>query len=351
MHAFLEDLLPFVVVFYLAESLVLVVAGERLFVSPWGRFACVSEGLHLAALTPWAICYSSFQPEMEWEERGVRVGSDDLLIPFADLGALRVERHLLWLTDSVSLSTPGPLSALSLRDRLRALRDAPEVARGELFARQCDMAYDFVALSARLQTLERWRGRLRPLQTALFVAVFVLVPLEVYGRSQSVTLLRPAFIVGSVLALVGVAIVLGYRLLRACGSGAGASVQSLLGFALFPPSCLHLFALIGRPLLATFAPLALAAALLPLSEFRRLARQRLRQLALVREETAWARHEAEAVRRLVAGRGLSVEDVLRAPPATDPSADSYCPTCSDEYRAGFDFCVECRVPLEPLGAA
>lgn len=48
----------------------------------------------------------------------------------------------------------------------------------------------------------------------------------------------------------------------------------------------------------------LAAALFPDSDFRRLARQRLRRLALMTEE----------------------------------------------YRAGFDRCAECRVPLEPLAA-
>lgn len=45
---------------------------------------------------------------------------------------------------------------------------------------------------------------------------------------------------------------------------------------------------------------------------------------------------------------MSKEEVLQPPPASDATAVSYCPLCSEEYRLGFDSCAECGVRLEPV---
>jgi hypothetical protein len=157
--------------------------------------------------------------------------------------------------------------------------------------------------------------------------------------------------VGAVLLVLLAAIVaLGYGMMRGLGRPRGAAVRSLAGFVLFPPGCAHLSALLGRPLLAGFAPLAVAAALLPEEAFRELAREGLRRLASEREARPFAAVELDAAQRVVRARGLRVEEVLRPPAAADPAAASYCPLCSEQYRHGFDSCAECRVPLEPLAA-
>lgn len=350
MHSLLEDVLPFVVVFYIAESVAFVGAQERLFVSLFGRFRALGEGLHLAALTPWAISFSCFEPEICWHVDRVVVGRDETgVVPFAAMQALTVDRHWLSLAPGISLKAPSPPAAAALRDRLSALRDAAPSERAEILSRQCAEAHDLEALRARLAAIERWSRRLRIVQTALFAAGFAGVPIFLYLREPATAPIE--ILVGLMLALFIATLALGYNLLRACGSGRGAAAQALSGFVLFPPGCLHMFALLGRPLLASFAPLTLAAALLPPDDFRTLARQKVRRLESTEAEGSFEKYQLQAVLGLIAARGLSREQVLEPPPASDATAVSYCPLCSEEYRKGFDWCAECGVRLEPVAVA
>jgi hypothetical protein len=261
---------------------------------------------------------------------------------------LALDRHRVILAPGVSVPTISPEEARSLRDQLVALRDTPAKGRQALVARQRAEAHDLGALRARLAVHERWSRRLRPVQTALFAVVFGLAPVVAYGREALP--LPPATVVVLLLLLFPAVLGFGYKLLRARGKSAGAAGVSLLGFVLFPPGCLHLSALLGRPLFAGFAPLTVAAALLPEDAFRRLARESLRRLEIESHGGSFVAVELECARRLVTERGLHVDEVLRAPRATDPTAVSYCPLCSEEYRRGFGSCAECRVSLEPLAA-
>ena len=346
MHSLLEDVLPFVVVFYIAESVALVGAREWLFVSLFGRFRALAEGLHLAALTPWAVSFSCFEPEIRWHEDDVVVGREETVVPFAAMEKLTLDRHWLSLARAVSIRAPSPAAAETLRDRLRALRDAAASERALIFTRQCAEAHDLEALRVRLRTIERWSKRLRPVQTGLFAVGFGGVPVVLYMRDLAPVPIE--LVVGLMLVLFIAALALGYALLRANGSSSGAAARALSGFMLFPPGGLHLVALVARPLLASFAPLTVAAALLPGDDFRTLARQKVRRLERPEARVSFEKYELEAVLRLIVARGMSKEEVLRPPPASDATAVSYCPLCSEEYRLGFDSCAECGVRLEPV---
>jgi len=345
-HALLEDVLPFVLVFYVAESVALVGPGESLFVALFGRFRALGEGLHLAALTPWASSFSAFEPDIRWNAEGVQVGRDDAVVSFTAMETLTLDRHWLSLTRGVSVATPSSTAAETLHGRLMALRDTAPSQRSEVFARQCTESHDLEALRARLHTIARWSSRLRPVQTALFALGFGGVPAVLALGDRSPVAIDP--ILWLMLLLFVAALGLGYKLLRATGAAAGAAIRALSGFVLFPPGCLHLFALVARPLLSGFAPLAVAAALLPLPDFRTLARQRVRRLENSGAKKGFEKQELDAVLRLIAARGLTREEALLPPAPSDATAVSYCPLCSEEYRTGFDSCADCGAPLEPV---
>jgi hypothetical protein len=346
-HELLEDALPFLVAFFVVESLAFVGPAEWLFVSLAGRFHSAREGIHLAALTPTARVYSTYRPALRWTEEGVRVLDRDLVsVPYAALDRIEVDRHRVVLSPTVVLATPSNLDASILRDRLATLRDAPASGRLALFSRLCADAHDLTALRGRLAAFEQRARPLWRLQTALSLAAFGLIPLEVYGGS--VIAVSPLVVLALLVPMYATTLVLGYRLAGATGQASGKRAGTLLGFVLFPPSCLHLSGLVGRPLLAGFAPLAAAAALLPRPEFERFARQCLRRLELEHDGSGFADVELESARRLVLDAGFRLEQVLGPPVVLDATTASYCPLCSEEYRAGFAACVDCHTALEPV---
>jgi hypothetical protein len=346
-HELLEDALPFLVAFFVAESFALVGRDEWLFASLGRRFHAAREGIHRAAFTPTARVYSTFRPPLRWSEEGV-LGPDSGFVPYASMAKIEVDRHRVVLSRAVAFSTPSPAEASIVRDRLAALRETPAPERRPLFSRQCAEAHDLAALRRRLEGFEQRARPLWWLQTALWLAVFGLVPLEVYGRS--VIAVPPLVVVAILASLYVAALILGHRLLQSRGPASGNPGGALLGFVLFPPSVLHLSGLVGRPLLAGFCPLAAAAALLPAPEFKRLARPWIRRLERECDGASFADVELESAKRLVAVAGLRLDEVLDPPVARDATTASYCPLCSEEYRAGFVSCVDCHTALEPVAA-
>ncbi len=353
MHALVEDALPYLVAFYLVDSLVLVRASEWALLAPWQGFRVERSGLHLAGLSPFAEAAGIFVPPLLLGPEGV-VLLDDWPAPtearplrFEALGTVAADGPAVRFADR-RVATPAPSAARRLADTLRALAAAPSHERaarlGEALGGKADFerARERRGVVLRLARPRRWLG------LAQLVATFGLLPASVAGEWAP----GPGAVLLLVLVLHVAILALSWRMLRGCGLRAGAVASVLAPMLLFPPAAIHASCHLSRDLFLDLDPLAAAGAILDREAFRALASRLVHRLEVVRglgdEAAAAADAQLCSWRGVLKAAGTSLEQVLEAPASLDPAAALYCPLCASEYRAGFSTCSDCRVALRGL---
>ena len=134
MHALVEDVLPYLVVFYLVDSLVLVRASEWALLAPWQGFRVERSGLHLAGLSPFAEAAGLFVPPLLLGPEGVVLleGSpaptEASFVRFDALGKVAADGPAVRLAGR-RVATPALPAARRLAATLRALAAAPSHER------------------------------------------------------------------------------------------------------------------------------------------------------------------------------------------------------------------------------
>jgi hypothetical protein len=367
--ALLQDVWPYLLLFYVLESLVRVEAHQRLFVRGGLRPArCLRPGLHLAGLDPFEEVVVAAElpfvptpdgllvPVDEAAADAERRGGDELApLAWDGLGDVAVRGTRVAAGGRTLPAPAGHAGARRLAALIATLRDAGREERMGRVRTGLEASFDLAALRHARQRA-RVPLLLARLSGAGFALVFFLaLPLCLYGAGGR-HLSRVAPLVVASLLLWAAGTGFAAAALRTAGLRKGRLVELLLPILLFPPAVAHVARIIGTELHPGFEPLALAAALLPERAFRRLARE-----AWYREQEA-LKHSAGSARaaywslrleawdRLVAASGSEAATVLASPPPEDASAASYCPLCSTQYRSGFARCAECAVELRALGA-
>lgn len=347
MYQVLEDVLPYFVAFYVLDSLAFRAAGEVLFARRHRRFVAGRAGPILAGLLPGADVLSGFDLPVRLSGEGVAWPNPDgfVLIPWETLGLVRREERTVQAAGH-AVHTPSPDAAKHLASVLVRLRETPVERREDELRAFFEEASDIGAIRDLLTRSSRFGRALEVLGYALLLGAFVLIPLGLGGRLAAVP--DPAFVLLGLLPVWMAILVLSWLTLRGCGLEASGCLTTLATFVFFPPAAAHVRSLLPRRLFSAFDPMALAAVLLPAPAFRDFARETFHRVRKESGDASLASHArlAEgAWRRAVAASGQTVDDVLRPPETSDPTASSYCPLCSTEYRAGFAACSECRVPL------
>jgi hypothetical protein len=357
MHELIEDVLPFLVAFYVLDGLAVARAHEWLLLAPWGRFRAARTGIHLVGLSPFAEVASAFDGPIRFGRKALHVetgtstpgGPPDLQpVPLDGLRVEASERDLK--VGGLSLTLPSPAAARHLAAVIRDLRDRPPHERGARLRTLVDEAIDLKELRALRATQQQFQQVLQWLGLGLWLATFVLLPAGVLWKWQHGPGLAAALL--TVGAFHVAILVVAWRTLRTLGYRRGSAFSALLSLVFFPPAAAHASVVLFRDLYARFDPLAVAGVLLPPTEFQAVARMevhRLRREAELGGDVAeWTNLREKARTRLLSELGTSLADVLRPPSRKDDEAASYCPLCGGEYRAGFAVCAECQVPLEAM---
>jgi len=352
-HALVEDVLPYLVVFFLLDSLVLVRASEWALLAPWRGFQVERSGLHLAALLPFAEAAGLFVPPLLLSPDGVVLleGSpaptEASLVRFDALGKVAADGPAVRIGGR-RVATPGPPAARRLADTVRALADAPPQERPARLKEALGGKAELEGARERRAVVLRLRRPVRWLGLAQLAATFGLLPASVAVEWAP----GPEFVLPLVLVLHLGIVAAAWRMLRACGLRAGAIATALGPMLLFPPAAIHASGHLSRDLFLDRDPLAAAAAILDGEAFRALAGRLVHRLEVVRglgdDAAAAADAQMSAWRAVLKAAGTSLEQVLAAPSSLDPAAALYCPLCASEYRAGFSTCSDCGVPLRGL---
>jgi hypothetical protein len=353
LYQLLEDVLPWLLGFYVLDSVAFSAAGETLFARRSREFVA-ARGPCLAGLLPWSEVVSG----LSWPVRFSSValfwpGPDGLVaVPWGELGPVeRSERTVSAAGHSLRL--PAPEDARRLATLLARLRNTPAKGRAQELRAAFEETSDVLAVLRLRERAGRHASWLNALGGILLAGLFGFIPLGLGQRLAQVP--DPALVLLALVPVYAAILALSWRILRSCGLTGSAAFGALSNAFFLPVAAAHVQSFLTRRLYAGFDPLAIAAAVLPPAAFRRLARERyhrIRHEAAMRADLAEHAHLAEAAwRRIVARSGQTTEDVLGAPTASDPSAASYCPHCSSEYRLIYSACSDCRVALLPLAAA
>jgi hypothetical protein len=357
MGALLADLFPWLVAFYVLDGLVQPRRGHLLLVSGPGGFRARGAGLHLLGLSPLEEVVAAF--DLPFLAAGARVflldpgrRAEPAVIEAADLAPhelaalaplAREGRKVLAAGRGVALA-PAAEWAEAVRVGLAALaRGAPPDAPARL---DLDAAR---ALRARARPFVLV---LRALGALLSLALFVLWPLVAQGPLAAS--IPAGALLGAVVALVVLVAATAAAMQLACGAGVARSLSA--GAALLAPwAAAHPLLHASRGLYARFDALTVAAALLPPERFRALAARELARARFSRARTppelapAWDARTG-ALEGLLAATGSSAAEAL-APPRRLPDTAGFCPLCRAQYRAGFERCGDCGVPVEGFGSA
>lgn len=363
MVALLEDVLPWLAVFFVLDAAVQLRRGQVVFTrTGFGRYQLLDSGLHLAGALPFGAALIAYELPFLPTREGVWTFDPDTraappivlaeavsFLPWASLKDVRGESSAVKGAGRVLFRARSPRAARALAAELARLRGAADEEREAGLTRWFEARSDVAAVRARLA-----RVRLPAHLAAVFGTLEAWV---LFGALPALALLgadaerwERAF--ATLLAShLGAVMCAAWGLAR---SGASASdVTSALGTLLFfPPYAARAGIHALRDALSDFEPLAVAAVLLPRADFLRRARWELVRTGESRDAT---RHlglapywdaRRRALERLLATAGTSAREVL-APPDPMPDVAAWCPLCLTEYRAGFVKCADCGVALAP----
>jgi hypothetical protein len=244
-----------------------------------------------------------------------------------------------------------PADAERIAALLRELADAEPAQREPRIAAELARSHSLAGLREARRRFEQAAKWLGWTSDAYFVGLFGLLPVAMWmtGNDYAIRLLVPALIAVHVATCVALARTHG----RLRPGRRGERAQILLGAALYPPSLLRAYQQLHAGALASFAPAAVAAEVLPRELAHAFLRGELVRSALGAQSAGSSgqdldlgRLEVHALRELVRELGESPDGLRAAPPRSDPLALSYCPACRSEYRRADGSCSDCEVPLE-----
>lgn len=353
------DLLPWVIVFYLADGIVQLGRGHMLLAGS-GSLRPLRAGLRWLGPSPLAEAVAVF--DLPFLRAGGRlhvldpgrriepavIGDADLVaFDPAAAGPLAREGKVVTAGGRKLLSAPTPGTAEQLLALLAP--GEPGAARQQAASRAGRRHRTDLRAARALRLRQRpYRLALRVLSALLFADLLALA-LAIWSPLADEVPLGPAASAFGALLLAVAAV--GVAFLRASGEGWRTSIGGGLAM-LLPWEGLHPLIHLSRSPFRRFDALTTAAALLPPEAFHGLAARELVRARLSRARTApelapaWLERE-EHLGHLLAATGSSVEAALAPPPASGGAA-AYCPLCRTSYRSGFDECADCGIALEPL---
>lgn len=329
--------------------------GGLAFLGPLPPFGEVHCGRPLpCALAPEGVCFAQTETlpgTPVATGTGRTVSWEEAKTIHADEKTLRIQGEVCWRADNVH--APHRLAA-TLRDMARM--DA--AARPKAILRELRRRLD---PDEAAKALGEFRARivwLNRLTDVLFFLLLLVSPVVVwrFGWMPALWVLVPAIYL--LTGCIGELLRRNHRRLYPEARDERFKL-ALLGW-LAPLVSIRAVALLSRPLLGDFHPLAVAVSLeaedapaLARSYWRDLKHPRIPSVpleALPRTIVEWHRsHQATEMAKVLESRGWKIAELEAAPTKNDPAHVRYCPRCEAQFVASAETCPECGgLPLVAL---
>lgn len=367
MSAVLGILLPYLVLFYVVDSIRAVRKCQVLFFSRGGRpFRWRGAGLRMVGLSPAAQIIQAHCTPVGLTDEGVFLltndcasdsppaGEEPVHLRFRDMGTARAEHTTVTANGRPLFQAPTRLGAMRWARTLDRLGRLSRQERGRHLAARTAAGFN----AARLCDIRSKHRRLfLPVQvcsTALFAALFCMLPLDLaLGPARFPTIDHLAW---GILCLYALTVAVSLPVCRRVYRTEEARRRTfLLTMFLSPVTAVHALSNLSGDLYHRFDYLTIAGAVLSRDDFADLAGRELRKIRFRLGQDMGAplqghwRSRERAIRGLVKKMGLSAEELTGPPERKDSAAVAYCPVCLTQYREGYRTCRDCRVPLTRPG--
>lgn len=370
MHDLLLELFPYLLLLYLIDGVALIHAGQRFFLSAWGRRFRLVQGT-MAIINPFPLGQSitayglRFIPTAiglytltnagEPPSARYQVG-DFHFIAYSAMRTVETDGAKVKINQATVWTAASARQAQQVAALIKTLQNRPVEQRNHTIKHHLTESQAYSALEQRHTAIQEGVALLRPWCLLLFVTLVVLLPLTLYG-TRWLTLLLP-----NVLLLFGLAysicLLLTLYLHRQLHQTTwAAALLEQIGLIFSPVSAIRAIDHLTRTLYSEYEAIVVAALLLPTPLFAQQLRQELYRAAcakVLHEQTDWQEFwtmRTQMLEELGEQRGLTHAAIFAAPEQQDASAAAYCPVCHSEFRVGFAFCRDCETALQSFPVA
>jgi hypothetical protein len=358
----LDEIFPFLVLFYVVDSIAYVRPFQLLLLRSWGQsWRLKAHGFSLGGILPTSSVFVASNPPLYFTSLGFFAQKADLhfdlpifdphrahFVSYEEIESVAVDEGILKVNDQPVLKLRSATIARTLQNRIQGILATEPSERGSQVAHLLAQSMDLDRLETRLQEHRGLRRTIRTSSSVFFVLLFVALPLKLYGSLLAVVPLA------WLLALLGVnylavatLTIAGFR--RLMGGRSGWS--HLLAIALSPVTAAHIMVPIDKELLVDFDFTAVAARFLPDAAFTELMRRELGRMTILTLQHSdhglidyWRGREIQ-LHKLLSSKELPLESVTAPPPKRDVTAEAYCVLCDAEYHDEAERCDECDAPL------
>jgi hypothetical protein len=281
-------------------------------------------------------------------------------VTYEEARQITAQGKKVFINDSLFVKASSAPVARNLAAWLRELRALPENKRSSAIKQKAMDSLDTESVRKRWNDFQASGQRLRGLGNLLFWSLFAAAPLLLwrFGFKQAGLAVAGGLLVQTC--------TLGWHFWRTYGAlFPGQTDERFVPFLtmlLAPPTAIRAHDLLGRHLLESFHPLAVAQVLCRPAEFERLATRALLDLHYPLQLEAWkaAPRVAAALdwfrqvlqqgsEKLLHRAGLEPSKLLQPPARTERANQTFCPRCRAQFIVAQGTCEECGGrSLQPL---
>ena len=363
MKYILGVLFPYIVLLYLIDSIIYIRKNHFLFISRFRKyFKLKQSGLHLVGILPIdkaVVCQSLplyfttlgiYLPrDHAYQQNGIIELESLDFISYKDLSNTQLEGKNVRINKEKVIKTASSNIAKQIIKFVKDLKILDVKDRYDKIQVSLKDAINLREIQNITSIYLKYGFYLQILCSVLFICMFIILPLTLYTHLYLyINIYSLLFYMASIYLAILTVVCL---LIRNLNTPKRQKLYTIISIILSPITAVHVLSNLTRESYLTYDYLAVAAELLPRSKFKYLfscefehisilkysSRDDLREYFLVKEK---------CLRDLLARLGITMEQLPSSPEKRDWSADSYCPVCRAEYRAGFTECSDCGTGLK-----
>jgi hypothetical protein len=274
------------------------------------------------------------------------------LIRFDEIKSVSANGKKVLINGQLLVRTSSATYAADIAGKLQKLEKLSLNERARMIERMARDRFDTASMKDRWNALRKQMTRVRVLANFLFIYLFAIVPavLWLFGLRTTWPLL-----VAVLLVLTTATAVSFWRIHKKFyPESEDERFTHFLIILLSPATTIRACDILTRPLLESFHPLAIAKVVCEDAPFRTLAGMVLREIHYPAQShhagaNAKAAFVEKAARLLLQqttedflkSNGIKPNDLLKPPPRSEASCQSYCPRCLAQFTVASGLCNDC----------
>tara|TARA_B100002003_G_C14059355_1_gene510022 strand:- start:45 stop:1157 length:1113 start_codon:yes stop_codon:yes gene_type:complete len=360
----LEVLFPYIVFLYIIDSIILVSRNHIFFTTFLGnKFSIKKEGFTLAGLSPLGQSIASDNFPIHITEKGVyylreKISFQHLLydpelfsfIAYENIFSLEVIGKTLKINGTINIANfSSHTSANKHKDLVIHIKDSKPFQYSKIMNDHFFRIYDFEAVKELKESCSKELFELKFFSSFLFINTFIMIPIFLYsGTTFNFSILLIYMLILYIILIIYV--IYSYRkIYKPEDRQFGILLMPLI---LLPINAMHILNTMTKDAFAKFDFVTISAEFLPPYMFKKIIRKELLRIEEARKRNnnkelgEFWNFKYASLLILLHKVGVKIQDVMKSPPKSDELADSYCPLCDSEYRAGCLRCNECDTELK-----